>query len=143
MSHPFQQVLQAYLALTGRLPCLELHRVLHTPYMLQVQVDASELSGFSVSAPEVIQHYKYKNMKAALANIPASKDIGGSVSTKVILGVPLLARPLACGKLQHLYVRNLGLLFVWQTCFKEVQVLRYSCCGLLHQSACMACKLGL
>lgn len=53
--------------------------------MLQVQVDASELSGFSVAAPEVIQHYKYKNMKAALANIPAGKDIGGSVSTKVTL----------------------------------------------------------
>jgi hypothetical protein len=51
--------------------------------VLQVQVDASELSGFSVSAPEVIQHYKYKNMKAAVANIPAGKDIGGSVSTKV------------------------------------------------------------
>lgn len=50
---------------------------------VQVQVDASELSGFSVSAPEVVQHYKYKNMKAALANIPAGKDIGGSVSTKV------------------------------------------------------------
>lgn len=51
--------------------------------LLQVQVDAAELSGFSVSAPDVIQHYKYKNMKAALANIPAGKDIGGSVSTKV------------------------------------------------------------
>jgi hypothetical protein len=38
-----------------------------------------------VAAPEVIQHYKYKNMKAALANIPAGKDIGGSVSTKVTL----------------------------------------------------------
>jgi hypothetical protein len=50
---------------------------------LQVQIDASELSGFSVSAPEVIQHYKYKNMKAAVANIPAGKDVGGSVSTKV------------------------------------------------------------
>lgn len=56
--------------------------------MLQVHVDASELSGFSVAAPEVIQHYKYKNMKAALANIPAGKDIGGSVSTKVRVESP-------------------------------------------------------
>lgn len=32
---------------------------------------------------QVVQYYKYKNMKAALANIPAGKDIGGSVSTKV------------------------------------------------------------
>jgi hypothetical protein len=38
-----------------------------------------------VAASEVSQHYKYKNMKAALANIPAGKDIGGSVSTKVSL----------------------------------------------------------
>jgi len=49
----------------------------------QVQLDASELSGFSVASAEVVQHYKFKNMKAALANIPAGKDVGGSVSTKV------------------------------------------------------------
>lgn len=51
----------------------------------QVQLNASELSGFSVATAEVVQCYKYKNMKAALANVPTGKDLGGSVSTKVCL----------------------------------------------------------
>lgn len=55
----------------------------HGTGSLEVQLDASELSGFSVASAEVVQHYKFKNMKAALANIPAGKDVGGSVSTKV------------------------------------------------------------
>lgn len=47
-------------------------------------LNAGDLSGYQVCAAEMVRHYRYKNMKATLANIPVgNKDKGGSVSTKV------------------------------------------------------------
>eukprot|EP00775_Hariotina_reticulata_P001045 gene1045-1382_t len=50
---------------------------------LEVQLDTSHLSSCQASAAEVVQHYKYKNLRAALSNIPSARDVGGAVSTKV------------------------------------------------------------
>eukprot|EP00879_Flechtneria_rotunda_P030913 GHRR01033648.1.p1 GENE.GHRR01033648.1~~GHRR01033648.1.p1 ORF type:complete len:127 (-),score=20.36 GHRR01033648.1:249-629(-) len=55
----------------------------YLPLLQQVQLSASDLSGFQVASDQVMQHYKYKNLKAAMSNIPTSKDVGGPVFTKV------------------------------------------------------------
>lgn len=50
---------------------------------LQVQLDASDLSGFQVAPGQAVTRYKYKNLKAACCNIPAGREHGGSISSKV------------------------------------------------------------
>ena len=58
--------------------------------MLQIELNTQELSGFQVSEQLVMWRYKYKNLKAALSNIPAGAHKGtGTVNTKVRINVRL------------------------------------------------------
>jgi hypothetical protein len=63
---------------------------------VQVHLNSADLSGFQVAASDVLQRYRYKNLKAALCHIPDGKEIGGPVSTKVRGSWWLVARERAC-----------------------------------------------
>jgi hypothetical protein len=51
---------------------------------LQVELPMDELAGYSVATPALSARYKYKNLRAALAQIPTGGGkAAGSISTKV------------------------------------------------------------
>jgi hypothetical protein len=51
---------------------------------LQVELPMDELAGYSVATPDLAARYKYKNLRAALAQIPTGGGkAAGSISTKV------------------------------------------------------------
>jgi hypothetical protein len=66
------------------LKCLFVCFVLFSYVLLQIELNTQELSGFQVTEQLVTWRYKYKNLKAALSNIPSGMHKGaGNVSTKV------------------------------------------------------------
>ena len=55
------------------------------PYKMGLCVQGEDLQGFQCAEPQVSHRYKYKHVKATVANLPQAKDATAQTSTKVPL----------------------------------------------------------